>query len=32
MTYEWSFSNSDAKEITETEEDNKKITVLFNEK
>ena len=32
MTYEWSFSNSDAKEITETEEDNKRITVLFNEK
>jgi hypothetical protein len=32
MTYEWNFSNSDAKEITETEEDNKRITVLFNEK
>ena len=32
LTYEWNFSNSDAKEITETEDDNKKITVLFNEK
>ena len=32
LTYEWFFSNTDAKEITETEEDNKKITVLFNEK
>ena len=32
LSYEWIFSNNDAKEITETEEDNKKVTVLFNEK
>ncbi|MBQ9553840.1 hypothetical protein IJU97_02515 [bacterium] len=32
LTYEWSFSNDNAKEITETQENNKIITVLFNEK
>ena len=32
LSYEWIFSNSDAKEITETEDDNKVITVIFNEK
>ena len=32
LSYEWIFSNSDAKEIISTEEDNKRITVLFNEK
>ena len=32
LTYEWTFSNNDAKEITKREDDNKIITVLFNEK
>lgn len=32
LTYEWSFSNPNAVEITSTENNNRNITALFNEK
>ena len=31
LTYEWWFSNPSVAEVTETEDDNKKVTVRFNE-
>jgi PKD domain len=31
LTYDWSFSNPSAVQISETEDNNKRITALFNE-